>query len=130
MVERFHRQLKGALKARLRGPQWTEELPVVLLGIRSAWREDADTTPAQLLYEMALRLPSEMVPGTPRVPEPEAHFLRGLQKTMRGLAVPPVRHHFFFRTGGRPKTEGTGAKPLIFPPPWGLYSFRCPAPQH
>ena len=23
-----------------------------------------------------------------------------------------------------------GAKPLIFPPPWGLYSFRCPAPQH
>ena len=89
-MERFHRQLKGVLKACLRGPQWTDELPVVLLGIRSSWREDADTTPAQLLYGMGLRLPGEMVPG---VPEPNTQFLRGLQRTMRGLAVPPVRHH-------------------------------------
>ena len=36
----------------------------------------------------------------------------------------------FFCRRGRPKTEGTGAKPLIFPPPWGLNSFRCPAPQY
>ena len=41
----------------------------------------------------------------------------------------PFFFFFFFRREG-PKTEGTGAKPLIFPPPWGLYSFCCPAPQH
>ena len=40
------------------------------------------------------------------------------------------RRNSFFCRRGRPKTEGTGAKPLIFPPPWGLYSFCCPAPQH
>ena len=33
-----------------------EELPVVLLGIRTSWREDADTTPAQLVYGTALRV--------------------------------------------------------------------------
>ncbi|KAK3792395.1 hypothetical protein RRG08_045938 [Elysia crispata] len=35
MVERFHRSLKAALKARLLGPGWMDELPIVLLGIRS-----------------------------------------------------------------------------------------------
>lgn len=35
MVERFHRHLKGGLKARLVGSNWINELPIVLLGIRS-----------------------------------------------------------------------------------------------
>ena len=33
IVERFHRQLKAALKARLVGPAWVDELPLVLLGL-------------------------------------------------------------------------------------------------
>ena len=36
LVERFHRHLKSALRARLTGPSWTQELPWVLLGIRTA----------------------------------------------------------------------------------------------
>jgi len=32
IVERFHRQLKAALKAWLVGPDWMDELPLVLLG--------------------------------------------------------------------------------------------------
>jgi transposase InsO family protein len=35
LVERFHRHLKSALRARLTGPTWTQELPWVLLGIRT-----------------------------------------------------------------------------------------------
>ena len=35
LVERFHRTLKAALKARLQGPRWTDELPWVLLGLRT-----------------------------------------------------------------------------------------------
>ena len=38
LVERFHRQLKGALKARLRGPHWTDELPIVLLVLMARGR--------------------------------------------------------------------------------------------
>ena len=93
LVERFHRHLKGALKARLSGPQWMEELPIAMLGIRAAWREDADTSPAQLLYGTALRLPGEMIPGVPAQEEPQSGFLRGLQRAMRSGPPVPVLHH-------------------------------------
>ncbi len=36
LVERFHRHLKSALRARLEGPNWIDALPWVLLGIRTA----------------------------------------------------------------------------------------------
>ena len=36
IVERFHRQLEGAFKAYPNSTQWTEALPVILLGIRTA----------------------------------------------------------------------------------------------
>ena len=59
LVERMHRQLKASLKARLTGPKWMDQLPMVLLGIRTAWREDAECSPADLVYGTALHLPGE-----------------------------------------------------------------------
>ena len=40
ITERFHCCLKEALKARLCGTDWAYQLPRVLLGIRSAPKED------------------------------------------------------------------------------------------
>ena len=38
MIERFHRTMKASLMARLRNnPSWMEELPVVMLGLRTCW---------------------------------------------------------------------------------------------
>ena len=48
LVERMPWQLKASLKARLTGPKWMDELPMILLGIRTAWREDAECSPADL----------------------------------------------------------------------------------
>ena len=93
LVERFHRRLKGALRARLSGPCWMDELPVAMLGIRAAWREDADMSPAQLLYSTALRLPGEMIPQVPALQEPQSGFLRALQRSMRSSPPVPVQHH-------------------------------------
>ena len=93
LVERFHRNLKVALRARLSGPSWMDELPVAMLGIRAAWREDADTTPAQLLYGTALCLPGEMIPLVPALREPQSGFLRALQRSMRAGPSVPVLHH-------------------------------------
>ncbi|GFR90992.1 Pol polyprotein [Elysia marginata] len=62
MVERFHRSLKAALKARLLGPGWMDELPIVLLGIRSLLKEDLDAAPALLTYGMNLRIPGDFFP--------------------------------------------------------------------
>lgn len=47
LVERFHRHLKSALRARLSGPNWLDELPWVLLGIRTAPKEDLGCSSAE-----------------------------------------------------------------------------------
>ena len=47
LVERFHRRLKEALRARLTGPNWIDELPWVLLGIRTTPKEDLNISPAE-----------------------------------------------------------------------------------
>ena len=65
MIERLHRQLKGSLRARTTDPYWMDHLPMVLLGIRTAWREDPDCSPAELVYGSTLRLPGEFVKPTP-----------------------------------------------------------------
>ncbi|XP_045449673.1 uncharacterized protein LOC123658281 [Melitaea cinxia] len=58
MVERFHRQLKAAIVCHA-NDRWTESLPWVLLGIRSAFKEDLQFLSAELVYGEPLRLPGE-----------------------------------------------------------------------
>ena len=52
LVERFHRQLKVALKAQAHPEHWTDALPMVLLGIRTALKEDIQCTAAELVYDV------------------------------------------------------------------------------
>ncbi|KAG7309608.1 hypothetical protein JYU34_004079 [Plutella xylostella] len=56
LVERLHRQLKAAITCHVNS-RWTETLPLVLLGIRSAWKDDLQTSAAELVYGEPLRLP-------------------------------------------------------------------------
>ncbi len=60
-VERFHRRLKEALRARLAGSSWAEHLPWVLLGLRAAPREDSGVPAAELVYGAPLALPSQFL---------------------------------------------------------------------
>ena len=59
MVERFHRHLKTGLKARLTNGNWVDELPVVLLGIRTTLKEDLSCSAAEMVYGTTLRLPGD-----------------------------------------------------------------------
>ena len=59
LVERMHMQLKASLKARLTGPKLMDELPMVLLRIRTALHEDEECFPADLVYGTALHLPED-----------------------------------------------------------------------
>ncbi|GBP16165.1 hypothetical protein EVAR_87670_1 [Eumeta japonica] len=54
LVERFHRQLKTAITCHA-NEHWTECLPLVLLGVRSAYKDDLKASCAELVYE-TLRL--------------------------------------------------------------------------
>ena len=61
--ERFHRTLKAALKARLRNQNWMDELPWVLLGIRTAPKEDLHASSAELAYGYPLTVPGIYLPS-------------------------------------------------------------------
>ena len=58
MVERFHHTMKASLMACLgNNPNSMEELPVVMLGLCTAFKEDLDCSSADLVYNTNLRLP-------------------------------------------------------------------------
>ncbi|GFO12379.1 Pol polyprotein [Plakobranchus ocellatus] len=59
LVERLHRTLKAALKARLQGPNWADELPWILLGLRTAPKEDIGSSAAELVYRTPLTVPGD-----------------------------------------------------------------------
>lgn len=61
MVERFHRQLESSLKARGNTVNCSAELPIVLLGIRCAFKEDLKCSAAEMVYGQNLRLPGELL---------------------------------------------------------------------
>ncbi|KAJ8708636.1 hypothetical protein PYW08_010019 [Mythimna loreyi] len=87
-VERAHKTLKSALMARAAATRWSEELPTVLLGLRTALRENTSFSPAQMTYGTTLRIPSDFfVPTTPNIED--AEFVRQLTETMSSLS--PVR---------------------------------------
>ncbi|KFD45657.1 hypothetical protein M513_13470 [Trichuris suis] len=58
LVERLHRQLKCALTAHVQTSRsWVDALPLVLLGLRTAVKEDLQHAPAELVFGSPLRLP-------------------------------------------------------------------------
>ncbi len=59
-VERLHRRLKDALRARRRAT-WSEELPFVLLGLRAQPREVTGLSPAEAVFGAQIVLPNEFL---------------------------------------------------------------------
>uniref|UniRef100_A0A1X7VY97 Integrase catalytic domain-containing protein n=1 Tax=Amphimedon queenslandica TaxID=400682 RepID=A0A1X7VY97_AMPQE len=89
-VERFHRQLKSALKTHT-GTSWTESLPIAFLGIRTALKCDLNCTAAELVYGMSLRLTGESFsPSTPHS-IPDETYISKLKQYMSTLRVTPPR---------------------------------------
>ena len=84
MVERFHRQLKAALKAQPNPDAWMTTLPLILLGIRTALKQDLNSTAAEMVYGTTLRLPGEFFTPSPpnSLPDP-SEFLNILKAHFR-----------------------------------------------
>ena len=61
MVERFHGDMKAALRSRLNGPNWVDERPWVLLGLRTAPKLDIHTSAAEMVYGTPLTVPDDFV---------------------------------------------------------------------
>lgn len=93
LVERMHRQLKTAIKCHAT-EKWTEVLPIVLLGMRSAWREDQQASAAELLYGETLRLPGEFLsPCQSNTTNGSSEFVQNLREYFKELQpVKGTRH--------------------------------------
>ncbi|BHF78024.1 hypothetical protein SprV_0602113400 [Sparganum proliferum] len=64
MVERFHRQLKATLRAADDPENWTDHLPLVLLGIRFFLKSDPDCSGVEIVFGATSRLPGQMISPT------------------------------------------------------------------
>ena len=92
IVERFHRHLKSAVMARLTGPDWIDELPWVLLGIRTVPKDDLECSSAEMVYGAPLTVLGDFLPRGQDTDD-VAHFLPRLRETVRKMAPrPPVPH--------------------------------------
>lgn len=77
---------------------WVDRLPIILLGLRSALREDLGCSVADLVYGQPLRLPGEYFePATTGTLQSD--FVKQLQRAVGQLKPQKVMHH---------------AKPLVF----------------
>ena len=95
IIEHFHRQLKAVLKARLDGPHWTDELPLILLGIRSVPKDDLGCSTAELVY-------GDTAPTTAPTDGDSTGLLLRLRDTMQRLRATPTTHHGGQHTGHSP----------------------------
>jgi transposase InsO family protein len=99
LVERFHRRLKDALRARAAAPDWPAQVPWVLLGIRSTPREDSNSSPAEAVFGMPLVLPGQFLGQ----PEPPPAFYDELRQAMAGFQ--PVKPAHNTASGARAPTQ-------------------------
>ena len=100
LVERFHRQLKAALMAHSPTFNWLDALPVVLLGIHTAFKEDITCTSADLVYGTTLRLPgsffSPSVDTTTMDPTSYVSRLKAIMSKLRPMPSQPHSHRSSF----------------------------------
>ncbi|XP_014205790.1 uncharacterized protein LOC106637506 [Copidosoma floridanum] len=85
LIERFHCDLKAALMYSPETP-WPTSLPMVMLGLRSVFKEDLQASAVEMLYSVALRVPGEFFgttsqPGT--APATSIESLRHLPQVLK-----------------------------------------------
>ena len=92
IVERFHRNLKDALRSRLIDDDWYDQLPWVLLGIRTAPKQDLGVSSAELVYGEVLSVPGDFLMPTTRPfnVQQQLQTLRDKVATLR--PIPMSRH--------------------------------------
>ena len=92
LVERFHRHLKTALRTRLSSPSWTKDLPWVLLGIRTAPKEDLGCSSAELVYGQPLTVPGDFINGRDHPAFGTSDFLRWREQAGALTPIPTSQH--------------------------------------
>uniref|UniRef100_A0ABD2XQU4 RNA-directed DNA polymerase n=1 Tax=Trichogramma kaykai TaxID=54128 RepID=A0ABD2XQU4_9HYME len=90
MIERWHRRVKSSLMAAVDRSDWSLALLSVLLGLRVAIVCESDSSPAQMIYGNALRIPGDLcVNNQPIIDRREFH--NELRSFMNSVSAVPTR---------------------------------------
>lgn len=92
LVERFHRQLKAAIMCHA-DCNWVDTLPLVLLGIRSSFKDNLQASSAELVYGEPLRLPGEFFQTSTLNKSDTSEFITRLQAFVARLKPSPAARH-------------------------------------
>ena len=103
LVERFHRLLKAALRACLTTKAWLDDLPWVMLGLRTMPKEDMGVSVADMVYGMPLTVPGALV--VPNNNPDAADHLRRMRDIAGRLVPAPDSWH-----GTRTTTTARGLR--------------------
>ncbi|KAK3783190.1 hypothetical protein RRG08_046983 [Elysia crispata] len=119
IIKRFHRTCKTALKARLTGPNWVEELPWVLLGLRTTPKEDYSS--AELVCGEPLTLPEALSRSLRSSDSRGQSFLIDIGGRTERISVNRIKPAFF-----------DPFQPVILakPPPRGCPPAKQSHPSH
>lgn len=92
LIERQHRTLKASLRCHLQqNRSWVDALPLVLLGLRTAVKEDIGYSSSELIYGSPLCLPGEFLTNIPNVAHSD--FVQKLQNTIRSMKPSATTSH-------------------------------------
>jgi len=107
MIERIHRQIKDALRARQAGAAWEDHLPWVLLGVRTAPKDESSVSAAEATLGQLVSVPGQphvgaaggLCPGTcPPAVLPAS--TRTYAEAVKGLAGTLEADWVYIRKGG------------------------------
>lgn len=91
LVERWHRSLKAALMCH-ETTDWVNALPTVLLGLRTAYKEDIKASAAEMVYGKNLRVPGEFFVSENVISNPQT-FVEKHREIMRKLGPTGTSNH-------------------------------------
>nr|XP_049467041.1 uncharacterized protein LOC125908367 [Anopheles coluzzii] len=129
LIERWHRTLKAAICTK-NTAHWTDHLPIILLGLRTAYKDDIKASPAELVNGSTLKIPAEFFNSSPMTSLPDTtDFTKSLKYAMNTIrptqtawhdkATPFV--HSDLRTCSHVFVRNDTVRPALTPPYQGPY---------
>ena len=91
LVERWHRCLKNAIRCHGRSRKWTKVM--ILLGLRTAYKEDLKASAAEFLYGAPLIIPGEFFLAED-TPDDHTFFYNEFREHMRNVRPVHASHHY------------------------------------
>ena len=74
-------------------PDWTRILPSILLGLRTSFSEELQSTPAELTFGYSLRVPGQFLDSSLKTFTPQSDFVKELKQHFDEIRPTPASKH-------------------------------------